>query len=414
MKNFPHQINQLPRLMDALSVFATLIDAQRDVDDDGLVGDALARAEVYTFRAIRGRTISQLLQAEHAKPPDKRGTETCARELRRFFGLLGFIRHTEGGGWEVSASATSLLALDLKDQIDAANDIWRQALLAMQLTDATGSSHPYQVLLRLLAAMPGLAKPYAGLCLAARDDSDSEFARIRRIAAKPNPAQTMVALAGENQAKNSIKILPSIAKQLGDIQERAGLLFVGEQVADVLTTDDESIPSEEAVQKLVRRPYAPRRRDPGGPRRAQGTGGRVTHFFDPDAVGARFNAHEDCLDSLSRLFPPEVERLQAVYDLLLVISGKVMLVEAKTIRSDARRQVRIALGQLFYYEHFDVAPLYPDKEMLRLVLTDQEMGLDLQGFLTKHRTGVVWIPEEGTPGASELGIAHLQSFGAAF
>ena len=89
-----------------------------------------------------------------------------------------------------------------------------------------------------------------------------------------------------------------------------------------------------------------------------------------------------------------------------------MLIEAKTIRNDARRQIRAALGQLFYYEHFDVGPLYLDKEILRVVLTDQELTDDLQAFLTKHRIGVVWILESGRVGGSELALAHLRRIGA--
>ena len=50
MKNFPHQINQLLKLTRALGVFGRLIEAKLNVDDDGIVGDALARAGVYTFR----------------------------------------------------------------------------------------------------------------------------------------------------------------------------------------------------------------------------------------------------------------------------------------------------------------------------------------------------------------------------
>jgi hypothetical protein len=413
MKNFPHQINQLPRLTHALGVFMRLIESDRDVDNDGVVGDALARAKVYTFRTPGNRTIDELLQIEHQKTPANQGTRTCARELRRFFSLLGFIRQTDGS-WEVSPPAKSLLALSQENQRPAANDIWRQALLGMELTDAGGSSHPYQILLRLVVAIPGLAKPYSGLCLEARNDSDAEFDRIRQIATRPHPSDTMNALAGAHMAKNSIKILPSIAERLGDIQDRTGRLFISEQVADALTTDDEPETSEQAVQRLVRQPYAPRRREGGGQRREQGAAQPAMRFYDPDRVGARFNAHEDCLDRLSKLFPENVSRLQATYDLLLVIPKLALLVEAKTIKDDARRQVRAALGQLFYYEYFDVAPLHPEKEILRLALTDRELPQDLQKFLIKHQIGIVWIPEKGKLGGTELGLAHLRQLGAKF
>jgi len=410
MKNFPHQINQLPRLTRALGVFVRLIKANREVGDDGIVGDALAKTKIYTFRTPGRKKIDELLEIEHRKSPDSQGTRTCARELRRFFSLLGFIRQTKAGLWEIAAPAKSLLALNQDNQRSSANDIWRQALLGMELTDASGSSRPYQVLLRLVVAISGLPKPYSGLCLEARNDGDKEFARIRKFATRPNPSDTMNSLAGAHMAKNSIKILPSIAEQLGDIREQGGRLFISDRVADALASDNEPEASEEAVQKLFRRPYVPRRRKSGGQRRAQGVAQPVMRYHDPDRVGARYNAHEDCLDRLSKLFPADVERLQAIYDLLLVIPRTVLLVEAKTIRNDSRRQVRAALGQLFYYEYFDVIPLHPDKKILRLVLTDRELPEDLQKFLTKYQIGVVWIPENGKIGGTDVGLAYLRKF----
>jgi len=252
--------------------------------------------------------------------------------------------------------------------------------------------------------MPGLSKPYAGLCLEARDDSDKEFNRMLKIARHSSPSETMNALAGAHMARNSVKILPSIAEQLGDVHDDRSRLFISERVADVLATEEGAEASVEAVQKLVRRPYAPRKRAAGGKRREPGAGETVMRSYEPDRVGARFNAHEDCLDRLSKLFPADVDRLQAIYDLLLV--------EAKTIRNDARRQVRAALGQLFYYEHFDVAPLHPGKEIRRLALTDRELGEDLQAFLTEHQIGLLWILESGKLGGTELGLAHLRKLGA--
>lgn len=59
MKNFPHQINQLPRLTNALGVYVRLIEKKHDVDDDEVAGDALARAGVYTFGNPRTETIGE-------------------------------------------------------------------------------------------------------------------------------------------------------------------------------------------------------------------------------------------------------------------------------------------------------------------------------------------------------------------
>jgi hypothetical protein len=99
-----------------------------------------------------------------------------------------------------------------------------------------------------------------------------------------------------------------------------------------------------------------------------------------------------------------------VYDLLVPGTEAVLLVEAKTIRRDACRQARAALGQLFYYEYFDVSPLYPGKRVLRLLLADRRLSDDLQGFLTKNHVGAVWIPPRGRVGGTELGLASLRQF----
>jgi hypothetical protein len=412
MKNFPHQINQLPRLTRALGVFIRLVESQGALSDDGVVGDALAKAGVYTFRTPGNKTVDELLAAEHRKSTASQGTRACARDLRRFFILLGFIRQTHDEIWEASSPAKALWGLEQEVLPSNAHDIWRQALLDLELADSSGSSHPYRILLRLVVAIPGLPKPYSGLCLEARNDSEAEFDRIRQIATRASPSDTMNALAGEHMARNSIKILPSIAEQLGDIRDDGNRLFISDRVADAFATYDETEATEEAVQRLVRRPYAPRRRVAEGQRREPGVIKPATRSYDPDLLGARYNAHEDCLDRLSNLVPVEVDRLQAIYDLLLVIPATVLLVEAKTIRADARRQVRAALGQLLYYEHFDVAPLYPDTEILRLVLTDSELAEDLQKFLTKHQIGVVWMPGQGKVGGSQLGLAHLRKMGA--
>jgi hypothetical protein len=181
MKNFPHQINQLPRLNTALRVVVDLIDAGQNIDDDGVVGDALARSEAYTFRNPGSRTIAQLLAAEHQKPIGSQGTRAAARDLRRFFGLLRFVYKNAQGQWVVSDSARTLLALDPSANFARIREIWREALLDLALVDQNNTSHPYRILLRLVAEVPNLPKPYSGLSLEAADDSEKEFTRYDRL-----------------------------------------------------------------------------------------------------------------------------------------------------------------------------------------------------------------------------------------
>jgi hypothetical protein len=111
MKNFPHQISFLPRLNRALGVFGDLINRRANIDSDAVVGDALARAGAYTFRYGHGRSIRALLAQEHGKPAGSQGTRACARDLRRFFRLLGFIRRDDGR-WRIGNTGRAVMAAD--------------------------------------------------------------------------------------------------------------------------------------------------------------------------------------------------------------------------------------------------------------------------------------------------------------
>jgi hypothetical protein len=412
VKNFPHQINQLPTLNDAVRVFADLTDRGQDVSDDGIVGDALARAGVYNFRNQGSRSIEKLLAAEHQKSPSNQGTRTCARDLRRFFRLLRFIEQDDASRWRVTGEARALLTLTGPSDGPQRDELWRRALIDLTLEDEDGTSHPYRILLRLVAEMPGIAKPYSGLCLEAVDDSPAEFGRISRIASQPDPKKTMAELAGASMAADAIKILPSLAEQLGDISNNDGRLTITSRVADVLFDARPAAELREAVRNLTRRPFVPRHREVGATRRRGARGRFSVRRYDPDLVGERFDSHEDCLDRFSEKIPAAVQKFHAVYDLLIGgAENALLLVEAKTIRGDERAQVRTALGQLCYYEHFEVRPLYPNHAIFRLLLTDRPVSADLCEYLTHFEIGVAWVGPDAVLGGSELGLRQLEQFG---
>lgn len=410
MKNIPHQINQLRGLNAAIEVFVDLFDGGQVLGDDGIVGNALARSGVYKFRRAGNRPTGQLLTEEHRKPIGSQGTRTAARDFRRFFRWLGFISLTEEGAWTVGDSARALLSLGSPTDAPRMRELWRKALLDLTVQDARGTSHPYRILLRLVAELPGLPKPYSGLCLEAADDSAAEFARIAAIAEKPNPTATMIAVAGKHMARNSIKILPPLSIQLGDIIDATGSLSIAGRVSDALFDPGRTRRREAAIRHLVRRPFSPRRRLTRG-RRRRGDSGVTTRRYDPDLIGARFNDHEDCLDRFSDLFPEQINRFEAIYDLLIVANDSALLVEAKTIRNDDRAQVRTAVGQLFYYEHFEVSPIYPNHNITKLLLTDRALAGEVCEFLAEYEIGVIWIPVGADLGGSQLGLRYLKQFG---
>jgi hypothetical protein len=386
------------------------VDHDRDISNDGVIGDALARAGVYTFRSPKSKSINVLLRKEHSKPSDSQGTRACARDLRRFFRLLGYIEQTPDGRWNVSPPAQSLLILSDQQEEKRLHEIWREALWNLQFEDGGDISHPYRILIRLVTERSPLPKSYSGLCLEARNDKETEFARILRIAGEPNPSATMNRLAGNYMAANSVKILPSLAEQLGDIKNDSGLLTISRQVSDILSDPAVGGARRARITSLLRQPALPRKRMPGTERRVSGKRRRL-RWYDPDLVGQRYNAHEDCLDRLTSRLPDHSTIFQASYDLLVVMNARLLLVEAKTIRNDAEQQARAALAQLLYYEYFDVLPTFPNRKIFRLFLTDYEIPPRLCKFLREYNVGSVWFPEVGTANGDDQGRECLLAFG---
>lgn len=407
MKNVPHQINQIPRLTHALSVFRRLIEEERNIDDDGVVGDALARAGVYTFRE-RDRSIEELLDEEHLKPLGSQGSRTCARDLRRLFQLLGFLIPERS----LSADANRLVELRSDPLGLEARAIWSNALDKMSLTDDSGTSHPYRILLRLVRELPGVRGLFLGLCLEARDDSESEFQRLKSLASRID-ADAMWQELGVSQhmARNSVKILPSLARQLGDILEAEDGYHLGQP--SVSESEHEPVEAEAARARNRRRRYDPTHQQERIS--SEGVEGqrRSVRVYDPDLVGERFAAHEACLRRFSGLIPHNHEQYEGDYDLLVVSATKALLVEVKTIREDEAKQIRLALGQILYYEHLLVKPMYPDYDVQLVVITDSRPHDDLIRLLEKYQIGAVWLPPANQAGQSELAAGCLNEFGIA-
>lgn len=402
MKNIPHQINQIPRLAQGLGVFASLLKTGKDIENDGTLGDALAIAGVYTFRSQRG-TIQQMLAKEHTKPRGSQGTRTCARDLRRFYRLLGFLDNHA-----LTADAQRLVDLQADPLGLEARAIWTTSLNSMLLTEAGNTSHPYRILLRLVGECPGINRSLLGLCLEARDDSEVEFQRVRRLAllqADPNKVWKKLNVS-PHMARNSVKILPALAQQIGDILEADYGFHLGQ--ASFIMTEDEPVYALASRAKTRRRPYDPGRRMATADLEERRKSVRI---YDPDLIGERFTAHEACLRRFSELIPKPHEQYEGDYDLLVVAPKQALVIEVKTIRDDEAKQLRLALGQILYYEHILVRPMYPDHNIRLLIVTDSRPHEDLVRLLEKYQIGVVWLPSQNDlAGRSTLASGYLNQF----
>jgi hypothetical protein len=97
------------------------------------------------------------------------------------------------------------------------------------------------------------------------------------------------------------------------------------------------------------------------------------------------------------------------YDLAVVAKGKVLLVEVKTLRDDSERQLRLALGQLLYYQYRYEKEHFRGHSVLPLVITDGQPPGYMVKFLEKYGIGAVWLV--GTKrGESRLGTNYLMAF----
>ncbi len=215
MKNFPHQINDLEKLTAALLVIEQLIKSGKDVLDDAVFGEALARKGVYTFRD-KARSLKDSLAEEKKKPRASRGTEAAARDLRRFFCLLDYIALSEAPE-KVSLTKYGKRVLRAAT-VAASMPQWRNSMRSIALEDNDGNvSHPYDILVRLVADAPGLDRKKLMLALEAKNDSNAEYERVLKLSGKDYGKIVEATNVSDATARNAVKILPRIAFQLGDI-----------------------------------------------------------------------------------------------------------------------------------------------------------------------------------------------------
>lgn len=156
------------------------------------------------------------------------------------------------------------------------------------------------------------------------------------------------------------------------------------------------------------RPY----KRPGSRGRRHGDAGGTVRSYDPDKTGRRLEAHDRCLYRFSRLFGHAVEPKQAEYDLAVFSRDKVLLVEAKTLRGDADRQLRLALGQLLYYQYRYERKHFRGHRIFRVVVTDAVPPPYMVKFLEKYKVGAVWLVDSKREGF-RLGRTYLTAFGQA-
>jgi hypothetical protein len=395
--------------MQGLAVFSALADGNVDLRDNGAVGDALARAGAYSFRGhADSEDIEELLLDEHAKSSSDQGTRTMARELRRTFEGLNLLA-SDTGVLRPTDDALRLLELDSHPMSPEAHAIWRRAFHDLTITDRDGTSHPYEIMLRLVGERPGIQKSLLGLALEAEDDSEAEFQRLLALVDNNESVHAWESLGvSRAQRANSIKILPAVAEQLRELVFVSGHAYLALQ--DPLEPRQERRRRSTGAVRSRRRRYERNRNRGSRPNMRQPS----TRSYDPDLSAARYQAHEQCLAAFDALIDASFDRWEGDYDLVVESGAELVLAEVKTIRSDAENQVRLGLGQLLYYEHFDVRPDWPDAAIARVLVTDAELDQELQAFLEANEVGLASRLPNGSWSASSRAAQGLAGFGVSF
>lgn len=218
MKGFPNQIAAFTKLNRGMQTIVHLVEHGKNARDDGVLGEAFVRQGVLGA-GHTPKPVDEYLREQRAKAPSRQSFRVSARGLRELYRLLDLIDDAAGAvvvtpeGRQAAAFAGQPLNAELIE-------FWRRVVrnLSHYGGDAT-ASHPYQVMLRLIARRPGITRAKCALALEARDDSPGEFERIVQLSRLPE--EQILDRIGVSQANwdNAKKVLPRFAEQLGDVSK---------------------------------------------------------------------------------------------------------------------------------------------------------------------------------------------------
>lgn len=348
MKNFPHQFNNLEKLFDALAVARKLIIKQTPLTDENY-GEQLTREGIYTYRN-KALSIDEFLAREQEKRASNRGYLTVSRDTRRLLELLGFIIVFHDKNAKLSPASNQLLLAKSENE---RREIWKNALWQLGLEGTDGEiSHPYRILLKLVNTFHGIDTPKLMLALEAENDSEEEFERISNLAKKP--IVQIIADTGttESMAANAVKILPSIAEQLGDIERINNRAY---PIGRLVITEDE-ITTEEQPSRKTKVTY----RETDLENIAKYPNLNIVTSVSIDLAEAirirqrRLAEHQEIVRLLAELNARHGLKLfEGKFDCLATKGDTALLYEVKTIlptASDEEKQTVKGVGQLKYYK----------------------------------------------------------------
>lgn len=416
MKGFPNQVSDLTKLATGIYCLVQLVDNRQEAKNDKVFGVALVRAGV-AGTGHRPQPVEQYIENQLAKKPSNQSFRATARGLRELYRLMGFI---DDSGFQVSINDLGRRAAGFAGRSMDYRQIefWREVIRGIEHGDAHGVSHPYQVLLRLVAQKPGITRAKCALALEARNDSPEELTRIVELVDLPEDEIRVRIGTTKSNWDNAKKVLPSFAEQLGDVirsshsytlSNAPGRSDLGVEHAnpDLLIRGDQAVGRTPVTARSVTAETI-------------GRAGTIeameideTQFPELDPVAAaraielrqdRLRRHNLLVQQLAARFQEAEARLfENPFDILALFRDHAVLVEVKTLDGtvpDERDRVRHALGQLLYYEAFVMPTDATGYSIRKVACFESEITQEHSGWLQDQGVGAIWLVENHFDGNS--------------
>ena len=408
MKGFPNQISDLGKLATGMRVLIELINAHQDARDDGVFGSRLVHAEVAgTGHGHRAMTPEAYLRQQEQQPVGRQSHRTTARGLRELYRMLGFIVDTDGGV-QIQESGRQAAALADQPLEEQAKRFWHSAFCNLRHGDGNEASHPYRVLLRLVARRPRLSRAKCALALEARNDSVDELIRISDLADLDEQAIRDAIGVTQTTWNNARKILPTVAIQLGSVRlgnngvELADTNWMVEATAAQNPVAAHVIvgrPTRQVTPTTIARVHTHTDFDEGQP---------PVEISPADAIRTarlrvgRFRRHQAIVQRLAaRLGELGADLREDPFDVVAVFDDSVLVFEIKTLGDDAadeRERVREALAQLCYYDRFHVRDVADRPTYSKVACFERAISEDHRHFLQQYGIVVIWQDDDGFTG----------------
>ncbi len=389
MKNFPHQINNLDKLLEALRIakihFADINAPLTDSD----FGEHILRSGIRSYRN-RNLSLDEYLVQQRTLIPQNRSYETTPRDLRFFFKLLGFIITNPDQTIQISPNAVQLLD-ELSDSRRL--QLWKNAFLYLGLFGRDGEvSHPYRILLKIVNTFPGIETSKLMLALEAENDSDEEFERITNLSQQTIEQIIIETGTTASMAANALKILPGIAEQLGDIERVHNFTY---PIGQLLITEDE-IATEERPARRVRADF----RETNSDGIARDPILNIVNTVSIDLTEAirirqiRLAEHQEIVRLLALINERCGFRLfEGKFDCLATKADSTILYEVKTILdslSDTEKQTVKGVGQLKYYKYSIVNQQMGLANIKEVLVFSRKPNIGIIEFCSSESIIVIW------------------------